>query len=147
YLWNFFGQATPSNVVIENSDGSITLLGEGPTSGQVASATLAIDAEQFQGLAFGGGAYLEATLKFDGWQAQVSNPNSISAGYPAFWSMAIEHLAQTSIGADQWPGQVAGYEHFSEIDFLEYDLAYVQKSEDVYSGSIHDFYRVRQAHY
>jgi hypothetical protein len=142
YLWNFFGQSTASNAVTANDDGSITLLGGGPTSGQVASASLAANADKFQGIAFGGGAYFEATLKFDGWQGQSSNPNSLSRGYPAFWSMAIEHLAQISTGADQWSGQASGYEHFSEVDFLEYDLAYLQKSDDVYGGSIHDFYGV-----
>jgi hypothetical protein len=142
YLWSFFGLPTPSNAVIANSDGSITLLGTGPSSGQVTSAAVAANAELFQGVAFGGGAYFEATLKFDGWQGQSSNPNSTSTGWPAFWAMSIEHLAQISSGADQWPGQAAGFEHFSEIDFLEYNLAYAQKTDDVYSGSIHDFYGV-----
>jgi hypothetical protein len=139
YLWSFFGQATPSDAIV-NGDGSITLLGTGPSSGQVASAAVAANAELFQGVAFGGGAYFEATLKFDGWQGQYSNPNSQSTGWPAFWSMSIEHLAQVSLGADQWPGQAAGYEHFSEMDFFEYDLAYGQKTDDVYGGSLHDFY-------
>jgi len=108
----------------------------------VASAALADNAQQFQGVAFGGGAYFEATLKFDGWQGQSSNPDSILAGWPAFWSMSIEHLAQISIGADQWPGQITGYEHYGEIDFFEYDLAHSQATDYVYGGSIHDFYGV-----
>jgi hypothetical protein len=139
-LANFFGNSVPANSVTVNSDGSITLLGGGASNGQVASASSAANPENFQGIAFGGGAYFEATLKFDGWQGQSANPNATSTGWPAFWSMSIEHLAQN--GTDQWPGQAAGYEHFSEIDFLEYDLAYAQKTDDVYNGSIHDFYGV-----
>ena len=139
-LANFFGNSVPVDSVVANTDGSITLLGGGASNGQVASATSAANADKFEGVAFGGGAYFEATLKFDGWQDQSSNPNSTSTGWPAFWSMSIEHLAQN--GTDQWPGQPIGYEHFVEIDFLEYDLAYAQKTNDVYNGSIHDSHGV-----
>ncbi len=139
-LPNFFGNSVPADSAIANTDGSITLVGGGPSNGQVASANSATNADKFEGVAFGGGAYFEATLKFDGWQNQSSNPTSTSTGWPSFWSMSIEHLAQN--GTDQWPGQPNGYEHFGEIDFLEYDLAYAQKTNDVYNGSIHDFHGV-----
>jgi hypothetical protein len=140
YPPSFLGQSEPASASQQNADGTITLPGRAgdTTNGQVASATSARNMAGFVGIAFGGGGYFEATLKFDGWQGAATDPNSTSMGWPSFWSLSLEHLLGSD--ADQWPGQVSGYQHFGEIDFLEYNLASAQKTDEVYSGSIHDFY-------
>ncbi len=139
YLSNLLGSSIPASEAIQNSDGSLALPGGGNSNGQVVSVRAAKNAAGFEGVAFGGGAYFEATLKFDGWQNQLTT-NSTSSGFPSFWSMSIEHLI--SNGDDQWQGQATGYKHFIEIDFLEYDIAYPQKTTDIYNGSIHDWYGI-----
>ena len=50
--------------------------------------------------------------------------------------MAVEHLAGK--GASQWPGQPAGYEHFIEDDFFEYDTMWAGAA--TYGGAVHDWY-------
>jgi len=115
YPFNFFGShASPVGIVI-NNDGSLTLQGDTSSpNAQLASATPAKNAAGFVGTAFGGGAYIEATLKF--------NPDDVAAkrgnGWPAWWSMGVEHL----INREQWAGMPKGYSHFIEVDFMEYDM-------------------------
>ena len=140
YVPVFLGHATLASESVQNTDGSVTIFGGvgDHTNGQVASATSAANSAGFTGVAFGGGAYFEATLKFDGWQGAAADPNATSTGWPAFWSLSLEHLLNN--GADQWPGQVRGFQHFGEIDFLEYNIAFDEKTDEVYSGSIHEFY-------
>jgi hypothetical protein len=79
-------------------------------------------------------------LKFDGWQGQAANPNNLAGGWPAFWRMAVEHLADD--GQDQVPGQVARYENFIEMGFLEYNIEYYQGNDYVYSSSLTNWYGV-----
>jgi hypothetical protein len=138
FAWGFVGQELGGSASL-NGDGSISIVGSnGTTNAQVASATSGAAAGSFQGIAFGGGGYFEAVLKFDGWRGQSSNPQSQSGGWPAFWGMAVEHLAQT--GADQVPHQPAGYENFIEMDFMEYNIEGYQKNDYVYSGSLLNWY-------
>jgi hypothetical protein len=125
YLWNFFKWAPNSSGITFNSDGSLQMVGAG-NSQIVTAATLGN--RNWVGTAFGGGGYFEATLKFD--PALVNTAN----GWPAFWSMAIEHLVD--VGDDQWAGQAAGYNHFIEADFFEYDLGRGPR----YIGALHDWY-------
>jgi hypothetical protein len=61
-------------------------------------------------------------------------------GWPAFWSMAIEHLARPGV-ADQWPGQASGYVHFIEDDFFEYDT-YAFAGARSYGAALHDWYGI-----
>lgn len=131
YLFNFFG-TTPSNSgLVLNGDGSLTIAGLGGIGGQIATAA-DLGSGNFVGTAFGGGAYFEAVLKFDNTIVNTAN------GWPAFWSMAIEHLANQS--AQQWTGQAAGYSHFIEPDFFEYDLN--NGNGISYGGTIHDWYGI-----
>jgi hypothetical protein len=127
YPWQFFGTQTNLGAISVNQDTSVTLNGDttGP-NGELASVA-PIGGGNFVGTAFGGGGYFEATLQF--------NPNSTSSGWPSFWSMAEEHLVGSSIGADLWPGQGAGYRHFIEADFFEFDVG-----ANVYGGTLHDWY-------
>jgi hypothetical protein len=138
YVWDFFGDAVSRNTLSANTDGSITLSGGGMVNAQIASATASHDGKRFVGTAFGGGAYFEAVFKFDGWQGQSTNAQSIAGGFPAFWAMAVEHLS--SSGADRWPGKSADFLHFAEFDFFEYNAAYKKHADNIYTGSVHDWY-------
>lgn len=130
YVWNFFGNAH-ANASTINSDGSLLL---SPVTPGVNTnlATAAVANGSFVGTAFGGGAYIEAQLKFD--PATVNTAN----GWPSFWSMSIEHLANLS--TEGWVGQVAGYIHFIENDFMEW----LNNSNNIYVATLHDWYGVYQ---
>jgi hypothetical protein len=140
YPWNFLGETTPTSDVTANSDSSITIVGNGIYNSQIASAAATKSDQKYQGVAFGGGGYFEAVLKFDGWQGQTTSPDALVHGWPAFWSLALEHLLQD--GSSHWSGQIVGYEHFIEMDFFEYNLANSEQTSDIYSGSIVDWYGV-----
>jgi hypothetical protein len=141
YLWNFFGADVAKTTLATNGDGSITLFGGGFVNGQISSAAASSNAEKkFVGTAFGGGAYFEAVFKFEGWHGQSNNPGSMSKGFPAFWSMAVEHLSLS--GADRWPSKVAEFVHFAEFDFFEYNAAYQEHTDFMYTGSAHDWYGI-----
>jgi hypothetical protein len=88
------------------------------------------------GTAFGGGGYFEATFKFDPQDIIKNRFN----GWPAWWSMAIEHMA--NLDTRQWPGQQKGYEHFIEADFFEYDLEdYAGRGKlNYFGGALHDWF-------
>lgn len=138
YLWNLFNtHASPAAIGI-NSDGSVTLAGDtvGP-GGELMTATPAKNSAGFVGTAFGGGAYIEATFKFD--PADVVRANSKT--WPAFWSLALE---STGIhpGANQWQGQAPGYLHQIEVDFFEYLLLPYGGPQYAYSSSMHDWYGI-----
>jgi hypothetical protein len=132
YPWRFFGHRAGNitRTVQVNSDATITLLGDNNMySASIATATPTNSSDKFFGTAFGGGAYFEALLKFD------SNGHD-KRNWPAFWSMAIEHMA--SLSSAQWPGQPKGYEHFIEADFFEYDVG----GGNFFGGAMHDWYGI-----
>jgi len=134
YLWGFFGRQAQANRVVLNNDGTITLLGDntGP-NGQIATIAPAKNNAKFVGSAFGGGAYIEAVLKFD----PMDVISSKTKGWPAFWAMSAEHLIE---GDQQWLGQQKGYAHFIEVDFFEYDLVQKGKPLNNYGVNLHDWY-------
>jgi hypothetical protein len=136
YPWNLFGGHTNTAAVSLNADGSITLSGDatGP-NGELVTATTADNAAGFVGTAFGGGAYIEAVLKFD--PADVARANF--AGWPSFWSLAMEGMLE---GANQWPGQAPGYVHQIEADFFEYLIAPVNGQTNAYGAAMHDWYGI-----
>jgi hypothetical protein len=100
------------------------------------TATSAKNAAGFVGTAFGGGAYIEATFKFDPDDTERAN----SKHWPAFWSLAAE--ASVKPGGNQWPGQVQGYQHQIEVDFFEYLLLPYGGPRNAYASSMHDWYGV-----
>jgi hypothetical protein len=130
YPWRFFSyKPSETSVVQINTDSSITLLGDKKAyNANIATATLGSSPGTFWGTAFGGGGYFEASLKFD------SNTILNKHGCPAFWSMALEHLVP--MPSVQWPGMPKGYEHFIEVDFLEFS----QPDSRQYTGSMHEWY-------
>jgi hypothetical protein len=138
YPYALFGRHARPSAVGLNTDGSVTLTGDttGP-NGEITSATPASNSAGFVGTAFGGGAYIEAVFKF--------NPKDVvaahSKGWPSFWALAAEGSVVSS-AANQWKGQVKGYDHQIEYDFFEYDYVPYNVPPNVYSSAIHDWYGV-----
>ena len=137
YLWNLYGSHASPAAIGLNSDGSVTLAGDtvGP-GGELMTATAARNSAGFVGTAFGGGAYIEATFKFN--PADVIRANN--KYWPAFWSLALE--ASVRPGANQWPGQAHGFQHQIEVDFFEYLLQGYGGPQNAYSSSMHDWYGI-----
>ncbi len=137
YLASFFGgPAMPATDLTFNGDGTLTLDGAGTSANVgISTATTAKNSAGWVGVAFGGGAYFEAVFKF--------NPQDTIAtggkGWPSWWAMAIEHLA--NLPTQQWQGQPAQYAHFIETDFFEYDIwSFAPHNE--YGGAINDWYGI-----
>lgn len=134
YPWSFFGNQVPGpeQFVAGRTLGRLDLTGgAGTANGQLATAAKTATG-QWVGHTFAGGGYFEVEMAFD--------PSTLTpgGGYPAFWSMAIEHLA---VGDEHWPGQVLGYDHFIELDFFEYMVA-ADKGANWYGVNLHDKYGV-----
>ena len=135
YVYHFFGAHPRSGNIQTNDDGSVTLNGDvtGP-NGELATAAPAKNAAKFVGLAFGGGAYVEAAIRFDP-VASRANPN----GWPSFWSLSLEHAITDD---DQWNGLAAGYKRFIEVDIFEYDINGRNLGLNYYGANLHDWYGV-----
>jgi hypothetical protein len=91
------------------------------------------------GTAFGGGAYVEAVLKFD----PDNSADGKKKGWPSFWSMALEHLA--GLQGEQWPGQSRDFKHFIEVDFFEYNLRGYGVPKNYYAATMHDWFGVQKS--
>ena len=139
YPWALFGHKTNTSAIVLNPDHSITLKGDttGP-GGEIVTAAPARGTD-FVGTAFGGGAYIEAELKF--------NPDDVasmgSKGWPAFWSLGLESSLLKN--ADQWPGQPPGYRHSVEVDILEYLYLPYGVARNVYGAGMHDWFGIPNA--
>ena len=121
---NFNGVNPASVNVTQNGGGGVTIAGGGDSyNAQV--QTVQQTSTGWQGEAFGGGAYIQATLSWTGNYTE-------NGGWPSFWSADVERMTGSSVA--QWPGQPAGYSHYIEPDFMEY------WSNNQYSGTIHDWY-------
>lgn len=132
YAFQFFHQQLPNpSDITFNPDGTVTLGKSGKIS--ITTAAPSRTPSHWTGLAFGGGAYFEAILSFDPRAVVKANAKE----WPAFWSMAIEHLAD--LDSQQWPGQTKGYMHFIEPDFFEYDV-WSFRPPNYYGGAVHDWY-------
>ena len=131
YFFNFFGYQTTSAPISFNSDGSINIAEvAGAANSNIASAVYIPAAPYYRGTAFGGGGYFEATLSFN------SSSVNLVGGWPAWWTMSIEHLA--GLAGEQWPGQASGYDHFIEPDIFEADTQWA--GANTYGGDAHDWY-------
>jgi hypothetical protein len=120
-VWYGGGSSTPAaNIVV--SGGTLTLAGS-LYSVVTHSGTGSGPLPYFYGQAFAdnggtgtaGPVYYEASIKFD---------PALGAGstyWPSWWLEALEHVidVKNAEASDQWPGQVAGYLHFMEIDIFE----------------------------
>jgi hypothetical protein len=140
YIAPFFHFELPDRAgLIWNGDGSITLGAANTIT--IATAAPTDSSARWVGQAFGGGAYFEAVLKFDPRDVVKAHGNA----WPAFWSMAIEHLAETE--AQHWKGQEKEFMHFIEPDFFEYDLwlsrpVWLFGPPNGYGGAMHDWFGI-----
>ena len=132
YPGQFYGmKPTPSSAFhLSNAGLVLTQDNADLWNNDLCTAGPASNERGFVGQAGGGGAYFEATFNFT--PATVNGKN----GWPSFWSNAIESCTHKS----QWPGQAAGYAHFSEDDFFEYNPAWW--GMDGYGATLHDWYGI-----
>jgi hypothetical protein len=128
YSANFFNVTPSLGGSTLNADNSISI--EGVTFGTAAQAS---GSPGYHGIAFGCGAYMEAEI---GFQASAV---STALGWPAWWAMSLEHLV--GLSGQQWSGQPSGYDHFMEVDTLEYDRPY-STLPNTYGGTLHDWYGI-----
>ena len=132
YGFNFYGSVpTFANVTI-NPNGTITV-GQGGNNynGNLCTAAGIPASPHFVGTAFGGGAYIEATASFN------AQGGSIASGWPAIWTAALEHQIGVN---EQWPGQQAGYLHYTENDIMEYFQGAYSDPLDSYASTNIDWY-------
>jgi hypothetical protein len=126
--FHWSGFSLPEQVVL-GRDGLVL-------SGRIATATSSFDDQSMIGKAWGGTLYFEAMINLDpthvfSWKDQG----------PAFWGLSWAW----SNRAAQAPTMVEGYEHFGELDFMEYGFANKPGSApDLthYSQSVHDWYGI-----
>ncbi|HYZ20876.1 MAG TPA: hypothetical protein VE690_01850, partial [Rhodopila sp.] len=121
--FSFYGVNPATVNVTQNSDGSVTINPGGDNyGGQLSTASVDPTAGSFQGIAFGGGGYFQATMSFNGpasfWANDIETMNGVSEGR----------------GPNQWPGQPTGYGNWIEADMAEFD------SPGVYGVGIHNWY-------
>ncbi len=129
YTGQFFGGKPSPASCVAVSNGVLTVDGPGGYNGTIETAMPGPGPDGYIGTVFGGGAYFEAKIAFDPKLVDKKN------GWPSFWSLAVEHMADK--GAAQWPGQETGFERFIEVDFFEADT-FDHFGNDTYSGAIHD---------
>ncbi len=132
YYYNFFGQSpiTPSLNTF-NSDGTITLAGEFPSA--LATVGQTGGSPPFVGIAFGCGAYFTAEISF-------SNTIALAGVVPSFYSFSLEHLVYPPGNAAQaWTGQTPPYDHFIEIDFLEWNRDQTV-SPNNFGSQVHEYW-------
>src|ERR1017187_2260422 len=88
------------------------------------------------GIAFGGGAYIEATFAMSG-----SSPGDTSAGWPAWWASDIERAAYNNVSSKypdvQWEGQTTRFQHYIEVDIFEADA-----HSPEWGATLHDWYGI-----
>ena len=138
YLWNFHHLSRTPGEIRLHGDGSASIAAKtvNEFNGQVTTAAAAADQQSgFVGTAFGGGGYFEATLAFDPEQVAAGNT---AAGWPSFWTQPLEMVLNR--GEAHWPGQPAGYNHYAELDILEYGYVLAHGARNTYGVDVHDFY-------
>ena len=138
YLTKFFGYGTEAASTIALTPDGLVLTPSNDVGGNwnIATAAPASNTQGYVGNVFGGGAYFEAKIKFD--------PTTVnfSQGFPAFWGFSIEHAA--NMGADHPAGTPAGFQHFIEDDFFEFDIHDNNgvASPTAYGAALHDWYGI-----
>lgn len=101
--FNFYGNAPVGQHVMQQGAGVVCAGGANGFNAHL--CTCESTPTGWRGMAFGGGAYIEATLSWSGDYLGWGMPDS--NGWPAFWSNAIEMM-----GDSVQPGM--------ELDFVEY---------------------------
>lgn len=135
YTWDLFGKKSNPSAIQLNPDGSVTLSGDATQAqGQLVTAVKTNAHPFFVGTAFGGGAYIEAEIKFD--KRAVSN--APDGAIPAFWALQTEGDIFKNEG--DWTNMSKGYKHNIEIDIFEAIRNPIGIPVNSYGGSIHDWY-------
>jgi len=127
---NFFGLNPSTMNVAQNDDGSVTVAGPWTFNAQISSARMGGSLEGWSGIAFGGGGYFEATLKWDNLYNGYGQPRS--TGWPAWWANDIEGMS--NLYNTKWPGVAPPIARNIEVDFMEY------WSLTKWGAALHDWY-------
>ncbi len=114
--WFRFEGAGGSGTITTNPDGSMHIIApSGATDGhQIQSCVITSGFMGFTGKVFGGGGYFEAEIKWANDAAQAG-----LGAWPAWWANDIEMQTDPHGTNVQWPGQIAGYSYWYEVDFME----------------------------
>lgn len=132
---NFGNRSSSAKGLTFNTDGSLTINGGSMWTAALTESPPKWPAK-WTGIAFGGGGYFEAELKF--------NPDDTILGktpwWPSFWSIAVEHFAR--LKEEQWPGMPPGYVHYTEVDFFELGKGWWAPPKCCYAGTINDWYGI-----
>ncbi len=137
YFWDLFGRKANISSVQINDDGSATFLGDPDKSyGQLVSAVKTGNYPHFAGTAFGGGAYIEATLKFDREAVFKAKKGPV----PAFWALQME--GDILWGKGHWPGMPHRYVHNIEVDIFELVRDLQKGKKNTYGASMHDWFGI-----
>jgi hypothetical protein len=120
-LFNFFSN-TVTTPPTQNGDGSLTFTGSG--SGNTYNATVSSAAHNgsntndWQGIAFGGGFYAEATAEI------ISGTPPGGAQSASFWFNDVETMGPGAVTpANHWPGQASNFGDWIEVDAFEFNQA------------------------
>jgi len=135
---NFCGFTPTTAHITLNSDGSVTA-GQGDNdfnANLLSAGHIGGWPGSYVGTAFGGGAYIQAEVKFN-----AESYDGITTGWPAFWTYALE----PELGVTQWPGQASGYQHYFEGDIFEYFQGQWGGPLDSYSATSIDHYGINAA--
>jgi hypothetical protein len=120
----FSADVEPSTIYTSDANGLIINPQFNPGPGMAIMSIVTTGGSNWKGKVWGGGAFFEINWAFDG-QNVANCFNSfglLPCGWPAFWTMSLEHDLSSRATSAQWPGQAAGYEHFMENDFFEFDI-------------------------
>lgn len=125
----FFGHSTTPPSTLSIAGGVLTMIGSAEQPARIQTAGPEAGPSGWGGRVFRNGAYFEARIAL--------GPDNLAttAFWPAFWSMAIEHMAQR--GAARWPGQPTDFMRFIEDDFFEYHPAWDRRA---YAATMHEWY-------
>jgi hypothetical protein len=130
----FFGEPVTAPSALSLSRGVLTMVGTAAHRASIQTAAPAPGPAGWGGRVFRNGAYFEARIALG--PDELATPTA----WPAFWSMAIEHMAQR--GAARWSGQPADFMRFIENDFFEYNPPWGRNS---YIATIQEWYGTWQS--
>jgi len=120
-----------------NTDGSMTVGGNSTNFGSnMVSATCKSGSPGYVGTAFGGGAYIQMTAKYN--PVTESSTYIGDNGWPALWTYALEQMVP--LPGEQWPGQATGYLHYFEGDLMENFLSNYGVPLNQFTATNHDWY-------
>jgi hypothetical protein len=130
YKFNFFWVKPDTITVTSNPNGSVTVTGPGGNDygAQLCTARLDQATGTWTGKAFGGGAFVEATLSFTG---AYHGPG------PSFWLNDIETMQSRTVSNRniQWPNQSLGFGNWIEADVVEFNASGL-----AYGIAMHNWY-------